>query len=125
MADFTEDPVEVLQRAKARLERPGAWTQSGHSAYKFDLRYGRMCCTSSDPEASQWCALGAIAAQEYEASWLARSEAYVALDLALGLDTARAVSPQTIAQWNDDSERTLDEVLALFDLAIDRVAVHA
>lgn len=100
------ETIEILTAARALLEKPEAWCQ-GQSAK--DAK-GKRVRWESDAACS-WCVLGAVS-RALGHKWTPMD--YSAAVTALGAQT-RPFSPQG---WNDRSERTHADVLALFDKAI-------
>lgn len=98
------DPVlDLLTRARARIEKPEAWTKGAIARTSDDER-----TLARDPQATCWCALGAIAAERggevHHPAWQA-----VQQQLPAG---------ESIGSFNDHPDTTHADVLALFDRAI-------
>ena len=119
-------PLETLLAARRLLSAPGAWTVGTYAKNSkgFDVLPG-------DEAATCWCALGAI----YRATQCSPDErtndpdvvdAAEALVIAGGLppgDRRSNNSPTVVVfRWNDEPGRTQDEILALFDRAIEATA---
>ena len=85
------DEAAALVKGRARLERPNGWRKLG--------------CNS--PYKGQFCTI--LALDNSDAG--RRAEEF--LKVALGVESLRDVY-----DWNDAPERTLSEVLSLYDLAI-------
>lgn len=98
--------LEVLRRARARLAQPGAWTKD------FDARNAAGEPVDADcPEATCWCAWGAVIVESGGDYGAAIEE------LAWALSTPREAR---ISAFNDAQE-TVEPVLAMFDRAIARL----
>ena len=97
---------ELLQKARALLASPEAWTQGvfarladGHSAYALD------------PAACAWCISGAII--KAHGSFPGPFEALYRMRKVI------QASPDSLVDWNDAAGRTHAEVLAALDRAIE------
>lgn len=90
---MSKQTADVLKRAKERLETRG-WVQG-------NFETARGCC-----------AVGAIIAET-----LHNNDAFYAAENAL--DEALGMYAVLITEWNDDPSRTKEEVLSLFDKAIE------
>ncbi len=99
--------LELLKAARARIERPEAWTQ-GSWARDAD---GHRCAENA-PGAVRWCSLGAIQGPRQVVG-----DAEAALKDTL-VDRGSSVAVST---FNDDPTRTHAEVLDLFDRTIARL----
>jgi hypothetical protein len=99
---------EVLTAARAKLAKPGSWTQ-GYYALDAD---GEMTWPT-DPSACRFCARGAVmAVAEADNPESPRVKA------ALGLLKKHAPKRGCITQSNDSSKMTHARVLRWFDRAI-------
>jgi hypothetical protein len=126
----------ILRMAKARLEEPDAWCQGAMArspqkgcAWPGELR----SANSTDPDATQWCARGAVRRELNDAGPCDRHlaqepEVLVELAKTLGDDAAKLgacyasdVCRDTVTRWNDESGRTLPEVLTMFQKTINRI----
>ena len=99
--------ADTLRAARAKIEQPEAWT-------KGRLAVNKRTGNSVHPKhrlATCWCAEGAIVAVE-------KSQAdYISALAAM----ERALPPFVrLVNWNDNGFRTHAEVLALFDVAIEK-----
>lgn len=104
--------VAVLMEARARIDHPAAWTQ-GESARDA----GGDPCAAVDDVAACWCALGSIEACR---AWENETQALITLSGVardLGHDS---IGGSCTAMLNDAPETTHADVLALYDLAIER-----
>lgn len=111
------DIATVLETAQNLLSRPGAWTQGALARDAQGVEVGTHA-----PEACCWCATGAVIAsmEGYDAGdhddvW----EFEIAVEY---LNEALGFRCQTddllTEEWNDDLERTHEDVLQMFDRAI-------
>jgi hypothetical protein len=110
--------LTVLQRARARISVPGQWTRG---AFALNAAGSAAGVRSWSPEATRWCAVGAVDAEVY-ALGLPDADAadlYVAALRALrgGLPNGFLMA---IADFNDMHE-TVEPVLAVFDRAVARL----
>ena len=109
---------EVLEKARELLTPEGAWVQGAHAR---DV--GGERCFSRDPEACQWCLVGAVSRVAHnsgEYRWILPSLdtlARVGLGVTPGTRDPRKPG-QILVKWNDHPKRTHAEVLALLDRAI-------
>jgi hypothetical protein len=97
-------PSEVLAAARGALTVPGWWWDGSAGA----------------PKTATICASTAISEQVEVSSAVARS-ARGYLQRAIGRDAEDG--PEVIYTWNDTPGRTLDEVLAKYDIAINLALV--
>ena len=106
----TSSILAVLQQAQARLQSEGGWAQHA------DARDAQGCEVAIDsPTAVAWCAVSAIraVAGTHDLSFAALRA--VARHIR-PRDTDRVAA--VIIYWNDTPDRTLKDVLAMFDRAI-------
>lgn len=96
-------PLEILTEARRILTPPGAWRQGGSI---FGADSDGKCCAN----AALYVAQGGLEADRTEARLAAR-----ALLLAV-------VRTDALVTWNDEPDRTQEEVLAVFDRAIGAVS---
>jgi hypothetical protein len=96
--------ADVLREARALVQR--GWTQRWFAKDAIGRR-----CHSDNPLAACWCASGALGRASGLNS-VVYSKAIAALNAVVG-DVG-------IAAWNDEPDRTQDEVLAAFSRAIER-----
>jgi hypothetical protein len=109
--------LEVLTEARTRITEPGTWIVG----YLAKDQFG-MPVNSASRGADSFCALGAVFAGT-GGDWNTSSatEAIRALARVLGVsDMDALVAAATIARWNNSHSH--EEVLALFDQAIERSA---
>ena len=102
---MTKKISEVLTCAADLLSAPGAWTQ-GQYAYAENH-------AQADPlseEACSWCALGAVRKCGVFDSDFSDPALFLLTDV-------RNQGFKSVAQWNDSSERTQDEVVAVLKQA--------
>ena len=98
--------IEVLTEARSYIEK--GWTQRSFARDE----YGKPV-DGRDPEACEWCAMGAI----WKVVGYSGTEAYQeARDLIYSL--VDFVDFNTVSQFNDHADTTQADVLALFDKAI-------
>lgn len=97
--------ANILNRAADRLSKEGAWAQR---ALAKTLDGTHVAPNNSD--ACSWCAIGAIRAETKDVYLHHRVE------IALG----KAIGTPYLTIWNDDPERTQDEVVATFRKAAQR-----
>lgn len=90
--------VETLRNAKARIEK--GWCRGVLARNSKGEE-----TTPNGPDAVRWCAFGAIGTTD---------EALGAADRALIM----AHGNYYVAEWNDEPEREVEDVLRLFDRAI-------
>lgn len=93
---------QILEAARRRLSVPGVWGQGS----RCDGRGRHTCCLAEAIEESD--------RNPASAGYDARHAAFKQICNAAGIDHDAGL----IVDWNDDSARTLDEVLAVLDLAI-------
>ena len=104
---MNKNPVtELLIEGRARIAR--GWTQ-GASARDVTGSVTRAWAE----EAVCWCAMGAVACREDD--WATTAAAWVVLEEAAGM---------WVAEWNEAPGRTHEDVLALYDRAIERSRSH-
>lgn len=100
--------VEILKAARAVIEKPESWTK-GYYAKAED----RTWTISNGPKAVCFCSIGAIEKAtgkvHYGGGWPFEAEYML----------RRAADVSNIADFNDAPERTHEEVLAIFDRAIE------
>jgi hypothetical protein len=96
---------EVLKKAKEKIEQ--GWCQ--HVIAKD--REGTKVPADS-PEAIQWCSVGAIA------SIYAKQDVFITFTPEYNL-ILKVLKTESLAEWNDRPKRTIEEVLAAFDKAIE------
>ena len=101
---------KVLTAARALIAKPGKWTQD-----RLAGNHDGIMCDFQDGAAYQFCMLGAVmrAASEIEPG----AAAYHLSGVALGC-LRNVIGNGLISDFNDDPDRTHDEVLAAFDRAI-------
>ena len=95
--------VDGLIAARVRIAQ--GWCQRWWARDRLGLEVH-----SGSPEACYWCAAGAVNSTTNDFNVRGRAEA--ALNKVLGQD---------VRIWNDQPERTQAEVLALYDLTIERL----
>ena len=96
--------ADNLSIARALIEKgwaTGIWARDADGEY----------CDAQSPSAVCWCSAGAIAA----ARGMIEFDALYTPEASL---LRGAIGGKPIPQWNDDLDRTKDEVLAAFDRAI-------
>jgi hypothetical protein len=101
----------LLQDARGKLEQ--GWCQ------KFLAVDGKGCAVDvNSPNVVAWCAIGSLAAigSDDEAVSPVRSMAYVLLAQALD-ERLKPIS--TLGAYNDATDRTKEDMLSLFDRAIE------
>ena len=105
-----DDCFVLLRRARDRVAN--GWTQH-YAARDVD----NVPCGAKDDRAASFCAFGALWADGDVAGGLASVAAYTRLtnELQPAFDKRHNGD---LAKWNDDPERTKDEVLAAFDAAL-------
>ena len=110
---------EILQEAKTLIKQ--GWSQG-----KYARDENGESVDATDPNACQWCAMGAV----YAAGLDAEGNANIELDVALNSlyfaipyveygEVFFTTSTREIADYNDDKKTTKDTVLLWFDEAID------
>ena len=97
-------PSEILLAAKEKINTPEKWTQGELAKNARGEKVPRYSET-----AVCWCSLGAICAVAESETAKVESRAESSL---------RQVVIQRIDIWNDDPERTHEEVMNAFDKAI-------
>lgn len=95
-----QTPLAILRRARARIATPERWTRG-----VIALTLRGFTADASDPDAAQWCAIGAIVAE---------SDVGDSADARGVLRSALRIT--SISDWNDS--HTHEEVIAGFDKAI-------
>jgi len=112
--------TELLTEARARIAR--GWTQGANAR-------DASGCVADDWSAAAvcWCAMGALAVSGYprRPSGGALSRAVAELAASLPVDTGRdaigiGARAMVLAGWNDAPLRTREDVLELYDRAIER-----
>jgi hypothetical protein len=103
---------EVLMDARGRIQQ--GWCQ-GADARDAD---GRRVAPWS-PDARSWSVLGALVASEGDLDVRAHATG-AELGRAVSV-LAEAVGSSSLQAWNDEPERTRDEVVAAFDRALARL----
>lgn len=96
--------VEKLKAARALLSKPGQWCQGSSAA----TSNGRGTYATS-PAAASWCAIGAYS--HVSNGGPAPNELYNAL--------YELVGGTSIVEFNDHPDRKLEDVLHLYDKAIE------
>lgn len=100
------ETVEILRRAKAEIERRG-WMQGGYG----DTRKPAATC----PVCMEGALQAAVHGDPFEYRQVSElDEAMEFLRTAADLDEDQALGDD----WNDDTDRTKEDVLAAFDRAI-------
>ena len=121
MSDFEpskEDTHAVLVAARALLTPPAAWTRVA-----FARNEAGNSTISGDPSAVCWCAVGAVNRAARTQFGVCGLQAMTAVDaLATALGALVADTSGGVAAYNDAPERTHEEILELFDKAIDATA---
>lgn len=105
-------PKEVLILARRKIEQPKGWTQENYAANKDGLGV-----SYTDKAAMCFCSSGAVLASSPSPTLEPESLKYLAYVVA-GPSVKPELYPHVVIRWNDDSERTHQEVLAVFDAAI-------
>lgn len=113
--EATENAIRLLQEARRRIA--GGWTQHAHAR-----RADGSSCRFSDPMAVRYCLIGALWAGES----VLTAEGQAATDARDALLTVahalRGAEPGLVLlDWNDDRDRTHEEVLARLDAARERL----
>lgn len=93
-------PVEILRQAKERLAQPGVWVN--HVPDSSGCECAVTACASVDREGLTWDAAATFLDHAAVAAGVSYKEGFV----------------RPAAQFNDTLDRTLEEVLSLFDFAI-------
>jgi len=110
--------LDRLRRARRLITDPRYWTQG---AYARNIQGDE--CAPDEPPAFCFCTYGALAratgCRPFEVSTYA-GEALDALVLTLNEDFDD-MPIASIPEWNDNSQRTHADVLALFDKTIERL----
>ena len=96
----------VLRNARTTLEKPEAWTRGVMARFDNGLE-----CNPKSEFAVCFCPLGAIA--RTDTYGITKGVAIQRIEKVLGISGSGS-----IASWNDEPDRTHDEVLAAFDRAI-------
>ena len=94
---------EILKGARGRIEQ--GWCQKASARDAQGTRVLAMCSS-----AVKWCAIGAIDAEMQHEDGYHNPISTI----------ARVAGTDNVAQWNDSPDRTQEEVLAVFDKAIER-----
>ena len=104
-------PLEILQRTRARLDKPENWIQGRAAMSKHDLGV-----FPTSLYACKWCLGGAISC---ELGKEARSinKPYFFQQLIIGI-IADKIGHRSVVRWNDDAERTHKDILELLDQCI-------
>ena len=101
----------ILKEARALVEK--GWTQNAEARNKRGAE-----CSKLDRHACAWCITGAMDAVSYKRFTLASldwQEAVRAIRIAINRD----VEYTFLSDWNDAPGRKKEEVLAVFDKAIE------
>lgn len=111
---MTMTTLQVLERARELIARPGGWTQ-GAMARRAD---GSIAASLDPVSGCSFCAGGAVLRAtnerwEIDAGFTIQRAALISVKKAAGVALADA-----IACWNDDPDRTQAEVVDAFDRAI-------
>lgn len=94
-------PKQILKAARAKIKNPDAWGKGPRGGPLTGLRPLNTCCLAE-------------AVEGVRADWADTKKAFVALKNAIGLDSKTAA----LVEWNDEPERTHDEVIRALALAI-------
>jgi hypothetical protein len=106
---YNEEDVKLVRQVAAKYVEKG-WCQQ---VAAMNLRGATVCSTS--PEACRWCVIGAISRAAAECK---RPESFQPVGVLQDM-TVVAVMNQierewgSLTHWNDDKERTQEEVVAL------------
>lgn len=98
---MSRETAEILRKAKARIALPSQWVQG---CLAVDAAGDPT--QPGDPSACAWCALGAIVADGFDASYGAR--------MAFGA----VVGQRYFSEFNDREATTHADILDAFDRAI-------
>ena len=110
----------LLVAARGLIERPGRWIQGA-----FACTHGGFGCRPEDLRATGWCAIGALYAVSDD-TWKT-GEATQVLESTIPedeLDSEDSSMKKSLAEFNDTEGRTHDEILALFERAIEKMTVQ-
>jgi hypothetical protein len=111
------DPVtDLLQRARRRISDPNHWIQK---TYATDAAgYGRP---AASPDASRWCAVGALQAEGFHAPGAVVQQAFRRLhdraEVPVGVCSDGTLAALQKVEWINDHQGH-GAVLALYDAAI-------
>lgn len=105
-------PKEILILARNKLGKPKGWIQESYAANKdgFGVSYQNMAATC-------FCSSGAVLASSPSPTLESEALKYLAYVVA-GPSVKPELYLHVVIRWNDDSERTYQEVLTAFDAAI-------
>lgn len=114
MYDEHETALMTLERAKKHIER--GWCQK---AYAVDAHGAPTL--NHFPEARCWCAVGALRRACSEFGLDALDSTPAIKQLAQHIESEEVSDTDAVLEWNDVEGRTQQEVLDLFDRAIQRL----
>ena len=101
---LSDEAIRILKDARSLLEDPDKWCKGS-----FANNESGYPCPAINSEAVTWCAQGAVYAVSKTDTWDQRQAALRMLQIATGTFLTR---------WNDYDDTTHENVLALFDNAI-------
>ena len=113
--------LRILKEARALVEK--GWTQNADARNKRGAE-----CPKFDKHASAWCITGAMDAASYKRFTLSSrvwQEAVRAMRIAINSVRDRNVECVFLSDWNDVPGRKKEEVLAVFDKAIESLQERA
>ena len=112
---------ELLIKARALIANPNHWTQTN---FAHDTEGNSVA--PSNEKACEWCALGAIMNIRYENAngYAIEDKAIEMLSLTISdfdkYENFRGVNNEDIiSSFNDDTSTTHEDVISMFDIAID------
>lgn len=103
--------LDVLKRARAILAEK-TWRRGRMYTYRDPDKWDTDCSLTAD-DVTEVCAVGALQIANQPFSMKVSCEALRRVKLAAGI-----VESALLSEWNDQPERTKDEVVAAFDKAI-------
>ena len=107
-------PLELLVRAKAKIERPEHWTKGMYA--RTDTRDQ---CVPGSSRAEQWCAVGALHAMAVEMGESSfRSKELFLAERALENCLPKNALRDAVTTYNDSEQTTHADIMELYDCAI-------
>lgn len=113
--------LQIVKRAREIISAPGAWTQN---AFARRVDGSRVDPTSEG--ACKFCAVGALAKAHLEIKMKTISQDLMEASNFVGMCIPGATQTWrlSLASYNDDPDRTQEEVIAVFDRAIERASAN-
>ena len=87
--------LQLIDRAIKRIEDPDNWTQRAFARDK----HGNLMKSFGDPRSTQWCALGALGEEEFQAFGIAPMSPYARI-----VKRIEAAMGSAVGSYNDSHE---------------------